>query len=130
MAAVFISAPGPRHPAYYHYHLFPAIAILYPHIYVSSEGWLPVTDWQLLASEGLWCVWVPHFLHSICLALQQLIQPVMRGLLGGVRHIVGGRLLRVTSCTIFVVSIATLFICSSVSQLLMTVVYAFNVSLN
>jgi len=30
MAAVFISAPGPRHPAYYHYHLFSAIAILYP----------------------------------------------------------------------------------------------------
>jgi len=94
-----------------------------------KDGYPPQTG-QLLASEGLWCVWVPHFLHFICLALQQLIQPVMRGLLGGVCHIVGGRLLRVTSCTVFVVSIATLFICSSLSQLLMTVVYALNVSLN
>ena len=127
VAAVSISTPGNHHSPYHHYHLPLAITILYPHTYLENS-WLPETDWQLLVSEGLWCVWVPHLLHFIALGLQCLLQLTVRGTLGAVHCIVQGHPPWGVSCTLIVVAMATLFVCSSVSLLLMTVAFALNVS--
>ena len=126
VAAVSISAPG-THSSYRHYHLPIAITILYAHIHLKNS-WLPETDWQLLVSEGLWCVWIPHLLHFIALGLQWLLRLTVRGTLEAVHCIVRGRPPWGVSCALIVVAMATLFVCSSVSLLFMTVAYALNVS--
>ena len=127
VAAVFISSSGTQPSPYHHYHLPIAITILYAHTHL-EDSWLPETDWQLLVSEGLWCVWVPHLLHLIALGLQWLLRLTVRGTLGVVHCIMRGRPPWGVSCTLIVVAMATLFVCSSVSLLLMVVVYALNVS--
>ena len=128
VAAVSISAPSTQHSPYRHYHLPIAITILYAHIHL-EDSWLPETDWQLLVSERLWCVWVPHLLHFIALGLQWLLRLTVRGTLEAVHCIVRGRPPWRVSCALVVVAMATLFVCSSVSLLLMTVAYALNVSI-
>ena len=127
VAAVFISSPGTQHSPYHHYQLPIAITILYAHTYL-EDSWLPETDWQLLVSEGLWCVWVPHLLHLIALGLQWLLRLTVRVTLGAAHCIMRGRPPWGVSCTLIVVAMAMLFVCSSVSLLLMMVVYALNVS--